>query len=232
VLARVRTYVGLQLQQLLPAGSQPTKAFRSWQTSFMSPATVLYQDGPIDLAGLTLTGQILVVSSHRLVVEASNRLDNVLLIAPVVIVKPGFRGRVQIIARDTVDLQHGCELLYPSAVCAFSPTSGAQILLGENSRVSGIVLAAQSNRSIRLCTIRMSAGAAVEGQVFSAGTIENCGFVHGTVMCRHFVYRTPATFYDNYLVNAVIDRQALPSAFLTSSLLNAGAPTGIIAWLR
>lgn len=234
-LGRLRDYAALNLQQLLPAGSTSAGELRSGHTSFTGPATVLFRAEPITLTGLALSGQTVVVSARRVVVEASAALENVLLLAPVVIVRAGFRGRVQIIARDTAALGPGCELLYPSAVCAVAlaeSAGGTQVLLGENSWVSGVVLAAQPRGSSRPCVIRMGPGAAVQGQVFSAGTIENCGAVQGSVMCRRLVYRTPATFYDNYLVNAVLDRTALPPAFLTSPLLNAGAPLGIIAWLR
>ncbi|MDB5267932.1 MAG: hypothetical protein JWP58_972 [Hymenobacter sp.] len=238
-LARLGEYASLRLEHLLATGSQPTGNLRSLRTSFVGAAAVLYRPEPITLTELTLTGQIVVISSHHLVVEASNHLDNVLLIAPVVVVKSGFRGRVQIMARDTADIQANCELLYPSVVCAFSsrastsPVAAPQVLLGENSIINGIVVAAQTMSGSHVpCTIRMGQGTTVQGQVFSAGTIENCGTVRGTVMCRRLVYRTPATFYDNYLVNAVVDRPALPAAFLTSPLLNAGAPTGIIAWLH
>lgn len=236
-LARLGEYTSLRLEHLMPSGSQPTGKLQSLRTSFVGAAAVLYRPEPINLTEITLAGQIVVISSRRLVVEASSHLDNVLLIAPVVVVKSGFRGRVQIMARDTADIQSNCELLYPSAVCAFSsagagPTpAAAQVLLGDNSIVNGIVVAAQATSRL-LCTIHMGRGATVRGQVFSAGIIENCGTVRGTVMCRRLVYRTPATFYDNYLVNAVLDRAALPAAFLTSPLLNAGAPTGIIAWLH
>lgn len=231
-LARLRGYAELQLQQGLPADIQPSGDFRSRQTPFAGPPTVLYDAKPVVVAGLMLAGQIVVVSSRRLVVEASSQLDNVLLLAPVVVVRAGFRGRVQIIARDTVDVQRGCELLYPSAVCTYSTTGAGLVLLGENSRVSGVVIAAQPAGAARPCTVRMGPGAAVQGQVFSAGTVENCGAVRGTLMCRRLVYRTAATFYDNYLINAVLDRPGLPAAFLTTALLNEGARTGVIAWLR
>ena len=164
--------------------------------------------------------------------EASNTLDNVLLLAPVVVIKPGFRGRVQIIARDTVDIQQDSELLYPSAVCGYSHSQATHVLLGPNSRVNGVVIAAQGAGNSLPCVVHMASGAAVQGQVFSAGSVENCGAVRGTVMCQRLVYRTATTFFDNYLVNALIDRSALPNAFLTTALLNPGASTGTIAWVR
>jgi hypothetical protein len=229
-LARLRAYAGLKLAAWLPSGSVPTATVRAGNTSFVGPATVFYQAAPVELQHVQLGGQVVVISARRLVVDASAQLDNVLLLAPVVIIKAGFRGRVQIIARDTVELQAGCELLYPSAVCAYSPTQAAQVVLGPASRVSGVVLAAQGANGLPP-RVRMGAGAAVQGQLFSAGTVENCGAVQGTVTCRRLVYRTSATFYDNYLVNCVLDRPALPPNFLTTALLNAGAATGIVAWL-
>ena len=233
-LARLRDYAALQLQAWLPAGTQTSGTLHSQHRSFFGPATVLFQPDALTLRGVSLTGQIVVVSSRRLVVEASTQLDNVLLLAPVIIVRAGFRGRAQLIARDSLTLEPGCELAYPSLAAVFSgATTGSLLVLGENARVSGVVLAAQpASAAMQACTIRMAAGAAVEGQVFSAGTVENCGLVRGTLMCRRLVYRTPATFYNNYLVNMLLDRPGLSPAFLTSPLLNAGAPSGIVAWLR
>lgn len=233
-LVRLRDYAGLRLQGWLPAGSRTSTVLRSLHVSFFGAATVIFQPEPITLRQLVLAGQIVVVSSRRLVVEASAQLDNVLLLAPVVVVRAGFRGRVQIIARDTVDIERDCELAYPSAVCAYAgTTTPAQVLLGENARVCGLVVAANGNEAgaAAAAVVRMAAGAAVEGQVFSTGTVENCGLVRGIVMCRRLIYRTPSGYYNNYLVNAVIDRPGLPAAFLTSPLLNAGAPSGVITWL-
>ena len=234
-LARLRDYAALRLQAWLPAGSRTITGLGSRRVSFFGAAMVIFQPEPATLQHLALAGQIVVVSSRRLTVEASAQLDNVLLLAPVVVVKAGFRGRVQIIARDTVEIQHDCELAYPSAVCAYAgTTTPAQVLLGENTRVRGLVVAANATGGGAAATavVRMAAGAAVEGQVFSTGTVENCGAVRGSVMCRRLIYRTPTSFYNNYLVNAVLDRPGLPAAFLTSPLLNAGAPIGVIAWLH
>lgn len=233
-LVRLHDYAALQLQAWLPAGTRTSTAFHSQHVSFSGPATVLFQPEALTLRGLSLSGQIVVASSQRLVVEASAQLDNVLLLAPVIVIRAGFRGRLQLIARDTATLEQGCELAYPSTVAVYATaTSGGMLVLGENTRVSGVVLAAQpASAAAQPCTIRMATGAAIEGQVFSAGSVENCGMVRGTLMCRRLVHRTPATFYTNYLVNAWLDRTGLPPAFLTSPLLNAGAPSGIAAWLR
>ena len=233
-LVRFRDYAGLQLQAWLPKGTRTSGTMHSQHRSFFGPATVLFQPDALTLRGVSLTGQVVVVSSRRLIVEASTQLDNVLLLAPVIIVRAGFRGRAQLIARDSLTLEPGCEFAYPSLAAVFSgATTGSLLVLGENSRVSGVVLAAQpTSASMQSCTIRMAAGAAVEGQVFSAGTVENCGLVRGTLMCRHLVYRTPANFYNNCLANTLIDRTMISPAFLTSPLLNAGAPSGIVAWLR
>jgi hypothetical protein len=78
----------------------------------------------------------------------------------------------------------------------------------------------------------MDPTAVIEGQVLVTGSLENCGVVRGTVMCRHLLYRTPTSYYDNYLVNGTLDREGLPKAFLSTPLLNGGASSGVAAWLR
>jgi len=229
-LIRLRHYTALQLAAWLPAGSRTQQALQSQRVSFAGAATVLYQGKALELKNLSLSGQIVVVSARRLVVDASAQLDNVLLLAPVVVLKAGFHGRVQIFARDTVEVQQGCELLYPSAVCAYSPTQAALVSLGTSSRISGTVIAA-GGAGGPTPLVHMEPGVTVQGQVLSTGVLENCGNVQGTVMCRRLLYRTASTLYDNYLVNAVLDQPGLAAAFLTTPLLNPGAPTGIVAWL-
>jgi type II secretory pathway pseudopilin PulG len=230
-LARLRDYASLKLTAWLPPGTPITSTVRGQHRSFVASPVLIYQAAPLTLRSVTLTGQVVVASAQRLTVEASAQLDNVLLLAPVVVLKRGFRGRVQVFARDTVDVEEGCQLAYPSAVGAYSAEGPAVVRLGAGSQISGVVLAA-STAMARNGKLLMAPSAAIEGQVLATGALENCGVVRGTVMCRHLTYRTAESFYDNYLVNGTVDREGLPKAFLSTPLLNARASRGVAAWLR
>ena len=229
-LARLRAYAQLQLTDLLPAGSQPAPALARLTYSFVGVPAVWYHEQPFTVQG-RVAGQVVVASARRLVVEASCQLDNVLLLAPVVIVKAGFRGRLQIIARDTAIVENNCLLAYPSAVCTYSPGKTTLVSLGEGSLIQGVVIATAAEPGLG-CLLRMVAGTTVEGQLFSAGAVENCGTVRGTLMCRRLMYHTVGSFYENYLVNCRLDRLGLSPDFLTTPLLNRAGGIGVVAWLK
>ena len=229
-LARLRAYAQLELTGLVPPGSQPTTELRSGRVSFLGRPVVWYHAGPYTLTG-RVAGQVVIVSARRLVVTAGSQLDNVLLLAPTILVEAGFWGRVQLVARDTVAVGDHCRLGYPSAVCVFGTAKTALVSLGADCLVQGVVLAASAEPG-PVSQVVMEPTSTVEGQVFSAGVVQNCGTVRGALACRRLLYHGVGSYYENYLVNCTLDRGALSPYFLTTPLLNPGGGFGVAAWLR
>jgi len=215
----------------LPRQAQALRTLHSISRSFSQPPLVWFQTRPATIQHVALSGPIVLVSTHKLLLESDARLDNVLIIAPVVVVKSGFQGRIQVFARDTIQVQADCQLAYPSALCAYNTQGAATVLLGERSQVSGIVLAATPTGSTAPSLLRMHESTRVAGQVYAADVLENCGQITGTVMCRRLGYATASSFYENYLVDSRIERDLLPADFLSAKLLNPAASLGILAWL-
>lgn len=229
-LGRLKEYANLHLASLLPAGSSPQAELARARNSFQGLPAVWYHNGPFTVQG-TLDGQVVIASSQRLIVSASSQLDNVLLLAPTILVEAGFRGRVQLIARDTVAVGDNCSLDYPSAVCAYGASKTTLVSVGAGSRIQGAVIAAAAEPGLG-CRVLLTPATIIEGQIFSAGVVENCGTVHGTVMCRRLVYKGVGSFYENYLVNSILSRTALSPHFLTTRLLNRAAGIGVVTWLH
>jgi len=227
-LTRLKSYGQLELTELLPTQSRPVTTLPDLAYSFAGLPAVWYHAKAYTIQR-ALTGQVVVISSSRLTVEATSQLTDVLLLAPTIIIKPGFRGRVQLIARDTVLVGADCHLTYPSAVCAYGAGQSALVSLGPDTSVQGVVVAAAAEGLAAL--IQSTPTTMVEGQVFTTGVVENCGTVRGTVTCRRLVYRGVGSAYENCLVNAVLDRTSLSARFLTSRLLNPTANSGVVAWL-
>ncbi len=229
-LARLQRYAGLQLEDLIPTGSRPSAELRQVSCSFLGLPVVWYHEGAFTVQR-TVAGQVIIVSSQRLTVEATSRLDNVLLVAPTIIVKAGFQGRVQLLARDTVQVEENCRLAYPSAACAYGAGKLALVSLGAGTRLQGVAIAATAVPSL-LGAVRLTPTTIVEGQVFSTGVVENCGTVRGPLMCRRLMYHSVGSYFENYLVNCTLDRAALPPDFLSTRLLNPGGGSGVVAWLQ
>jgi hypothetical protein len=229
-LARLRGYASLQLEALLPPGSRPAAEPTSANHSFLGRPVVWYHEWAFAVHQ-AVAGQVVIVSSQRLTVEATSRLDNVLLVAPTIIVKAGFQGRVQLLARDTVLVEENCRLAYPSAACAYGDEKLALVSLGAGTRLQGVAIAATAVPSL-LGVVRLTPTTTVEGQIFSTGVVENCGTVRGPLMCRRLMYHSIGSYFENCLVNCTLDRAALPPAFLSTRLLNPGGGSGVVTWLR
>jgi hypothetical protein len=229
-LERLQGYAQLQLDNLLPPGSAHAPASGYAAAPFRGAPAVWYHREAFTIAH-RVSGQIAIISSQRLVVKGASQLDGVLLLAPTIIVEPGFRGRVQLIARDTVSIGDHCHLAYPSVACAYGAGPAAWVSLGAGSWLQGVLLAGSAQPGLA-CVVHMAPGAGVEGQVYSAGVVENCATVWGTVMCRQLRYRNIGSFYENYLVNGTVDRSKLSAQFVSTSLLNPLSARGIVQWLR
>lgn len=229
-LARLRDYASLQLEKLVPKGSRPMTEPTTATYSFLGQPVVWYREGTFTVQRAA-AGQVIIISSQRLIVEAASRLDNVLLVAPTIIVKAGFQGRVQLLARDTVLVEENCRLAYPSAACAYGEGKLALVSLGAGSRLQGVAIAATAVPSL-LGAVRLTPTTIVEGQVFSTGVVENCGTMRGPLMCRRLMYHSIGSYFENCLVNCTLDRAALPAEFLSTRLLNPGGNNGVITWLR
>jgi hypothetical protein len=229
-LERLQGYAQLQLDNLLAPGSAHAPASGYASASFRGNPAVWYHREAFTIAH-RVAGQVAIISSQRLVVKAASQLDGVLLLAPTIIIEPGFRGRVQLIARDTVSIGDHCHLAYPSAACVYGAGPAALVSLGAGSWLQGVLLAASAQPGLA-CVVHMAPGAGVEGQVYSAGVVENCATVWGTVMCRQLRYRNIGSFYENYLVNSTLDRSKLSAQFVSTSVLNPLSARGIAQWLR
>jgi type II secretory pathway pseudopilin PulG len=229
MLARLQGYAQLQLDDLLPPGSQLAETATQEVKSFRGRPAIWYHREAFTVTQRA-KGQVVIISSQRLVVAAASQLDGALLLAPTIVVEPGFRGRVQLIARDTVSIGAHCHLAYPSVACAYGAGPAAWVSLGPGSWVQGVVAASSAEPGLG-CVVHLSPGTGVEGQVYSAGIVENCATVWGTTMCRQLRYRNIGSFYENYLINSTLDRERLPAQFVSTSLLNAGSACGIAQWL-
>ena len=233
-LTGLRDFVTLSLGSWLPGTTVMVRRLPAGNNPFGKSPLVWQQQKSGPLGTLRVSGQVILTSLYPIVLDSLSQLDGVMVIAPKITVAKGFRGRAQLFARDTIDVQARAQLAYPSALGVYSTGGTPAILLGEQTFVAGVIVAgAPAANTTASPLIRMHATAQVQGQVYTTGTLLNCGQVEGAVMCQHIAYQfSPRdTRYDNYLVDAVIDRNRLSKAFLTSPWLNPGAPREVLQWL-
>jgi hypothetical protein len=198
------------------------------QDSILQPfnqPTIILEGGRFNTTGLVLKGNVIVVASERIEVSANSVLEDVLLVAPEIIIESGFQGTLQAFAWDSLVVETGVFLDFPSVLSLlpyedqtnFSP----EIVLQEGAEMIGTLMVPSFRYNTYKSKVTIEPTAKITGQVFVKGVLQHKGIVWGNVFCTEFLLQTPAGVYENYLLDATINRSLLPKAYLTPSILGA-----------
>lgn len=121
----------------------------------------------------------------------SSLVSDILVSARKVVLRAGFRGRMQIFASDTVLVERGACLEYPSGIYVAQGVGRPYVRLDGGSKISGyvIVIGEDSDSELRFPSYIQEAGARVEGLIYVNGSCELGGEIRGAVYiqdCYHF----------------------------------------------
>lgn len=146
-------------------------------------------------------GRFLLYSSSILYIGPACRLEHVLVAAPSVIIGKGFRGSLQVFARDTVVVDEGAELRYPSGIFVCGGNPGRRVEIRDSSVVNGYVIVDGGEREeLRpLLNYRQSRTASVRGLVYVDGIAQLEGRVCGSLLLKESYYFSPAGYYKDIL---------------------------------
>ncbi|MCD0487358.1 hypothetical protein LPB86_03900 [Pedobacter sp. MC2016-14] len=211
----------------------------SLNNSFFNPALVLKM-GLADtvLSGLAIKGKVILISDTVVYIKAGAVLEDVQIYAPSIVVSEGFKGSCQLFARDSVVVGKGCTFLYPSFIGVFKPDGGriqAKISLAAGTRFSGLLLSYEQKRSDLQTLISLAKDCLVKGEVYATGYIklEKQVQVYGKVYAKRFIMQTPATLYENYLIDLLLNRKLLSKYYLSSPLFKRKlADQNVLKWLN
>ncbi len=225
-LARVRWLQGLPGDlPSLPTGRMTD--FR--QRSFLEEPILFFSPGDF-LLSTPLEGNVIVCSRGTLTVSSTARLKNVILVAKKIIVRSGFEGNLQAIAHDTLLVESGCRLTYPSAVAAVG-SGRCHLAIGSGAVLEGLAVVGSRNGNPLENTLSVEEGAQVTGQIYAGGMVMLRGSLHGSLACQRLYVLTPSALYENLLLDAEIDLDKRPKAFLASPLLTKGTRLKTLQWL-
>ena len=180
-------------------------------------------------------GNMIFRSKQRIFVGSEAQLENVILYAPEIIFEDGFYGQVQAYASESITTGNNCTFSYPSVLAVFheqKEDGEASIGMGEQNVLEGIVIAHQQSVGPRFQPlIQVGLESHISGQVYSSGLTELKGIVHGSLYTQKFTLKTNSGIYENHLLNAVIDGEAISKNLAGCDLVNAPTNQTIIDWL-
>jgi hypothetical protein len=183
-----------------------------------------------------LAGQVILYSDTTVKISAAAKLDNTIIYARSILVADGFKGNCQLFARDSIVIGNDVNLGYPSVLGLVSKekmVDQAKITLGKNNRFEGIIFSYEPKRSALQTLIALGEQSTVQGEVYATGLIKlgKQVKVAGKVSCNRFIMQTPATLYENFLIDVILNRKARSRVYLSSAIFTGAAETQkILRW--
>jgi len=213
--------------------------FDDWQGdtlrhSFAHKTVVLTETGPIRLAGITLEGNVIVVSQTEVNIGSDAILNDLIVYAPTVYIEAGFEGAIQVFADESIHVSEGVRLRYPSTLGLYKRTAGTTdaLVLSEKSRIAGVVFCQKIADGRLPLRVVIEKDALVEGQVYVDAELDMKGRIYGSLYCNKFNLKTPSSVYENHLLNVEINADSLSDHFVGVGLVNESAEKAIVKWLQ
>ncbi len=206
-----------------------------YSNSFFSKTIFLYNDTMNKLANYNLTGNIVLWSTRGIELDSTSQMTDIILIAPSIKIKKGFKGEIQAFAIQSIIVEENCNLYYPSQLCVlqsdksrYNPADSLIISIDENSYVKGGILIKSAGLT---SYIKLENGARAVGQIYCPGLVELKGEIEGTLYCQSFYLGTLKARYYNHLLNTRIDYNGLSKHFGYIDLFKENPHKTIIKWL-
>jgi len=177
-----------------------------------------------------ISGNIILHGDQTLIISRQAQLRDIIVVARKIIVQTGFVGNLQVLARDTLQVESGCRFNYPSILCTGGRDTKCYLSIGEGSMIDGLVIASSDIPNVLENIVEFGQNTLITGQVYVKGMVQAKGNIHGNMVSQRLFLSTPSAFYENHLFDAQIDVNKRPKAFLTSPILS-NAPTRILQWL-
>lgn len=209
------------------------------KNSFDSPVTNI-SGSVLHLDEISLTGNIIVSASQKIIVTSTSVLQDVILIAPEIIIEDKVRGSFQALATKHIGVGKDCVLSYPSALVVYNKqknqtTSGdgsrPNLTIATGSLIKGVLLYLDESESrVNYPQIKLDDKTILEGEIYCSKNIELKGQVFGSITTEGFVALENGSIYQNHLYNGQINSEALNPEYC--GLLFKNTPSkSIMKWL-
>jgi hypothetical protein len=170
-----------------------------------------------DPDALAVVAKLKTLAAEDVVIGSSDSLPrDTIIVGRKVCVERGFRGSVQLFATDSLHVEDGVTLDYPSGLF-----SEKYIEIKDSSVVNGYVIVHPADEpDARYANYVQSRTATVRGLLYIGGSAQLQGIVSGVVLLDRAVYYSPRGYYDNMICDATI----LPNREMAWPLWLSGPP--------
>lgn len=152
-----------------------------------------------DTAAVAVVKRLLATADGDVTI-GGGRLRDTIVVGRRVRIESGFRGSVQVFATDSLTVESGVTLEYPSGLF-----SQKYIDIGERSAVNGYVVVDPAEKpDPRYANYVQSRLAVVRGLLWVGGMAQLQGIVSGTAILDRAACYSPRGYYDNMLYDVTV----------------------------
>jgi len=208
--------------------------------SFLSDTRVFNMGKKIDtLKSVTLAGNVIIRSDTTILIDSSATLDNVMVFAKSIFVKPGFHGKCQLYATDSIGISQKCQFTYPSCIgiVSYKPSPGLspQIKIDSNTTFTGIIFTYKKYKGTNSTIIEIGKNVTISGQIYAQESLKftDSSVISGSVFAGDLLYKKDFKFFRGYLIDAHFNVNLLSPYYLTSGLIPVAAKKKkVLQWLE
>jgi hypothetical protein len=187
--------------------------------------SMIIHDNIIYLDKHYIKGKVILMADSLVYISPNCYLENVVIIAPYILIDKGFKGQIQAFASKFIRIGEEVNLTYPSIAMVLktelTPTIPQNMIIEKNATIHGLIGVYQFNKTDLppIPSLDIKATATVIGQVYTNEKIYLQGQVFGNVTCAGFRVQTAASIYDNHIFNTTIDYSKRPNTYLSPAFL-------------
>ena len=201
--------------------------------SFREKTLIAYDPGIIYLKRQKINGNIVIVSDMGIRIAKEAKLNNIIIVAPRIHFEQAFTGQVQAFATDSMVVDKNCYFKLPSLLAIFNENiNQAGISIDEDVIIAGGVILFQENKPVNPSILDIGKNTTIYGTVYINGNVQVKGTIYGSLYCNRFFLQTPAAYYENHLLDAIINNTDLPKSFTGYQLFENEKDMKIIEWLK
>ncbi|QXP72527.1 hypothetical protein H0I31_02165 [Tenacibaculum sp. AHE15PA] len=184
---------------------------------FSQPTAIHYTQDNIHLSDIALQGNIIIHSENTITIDATAKLEDIILIAPTIKILKKVTGNFQAFATDMILAEENCKLNYPSALVLIQNQKAEkenQIKIGENTNIKGVIVYYNEKDSPNFDSqIVLSEKTIITGEVYCNQNLELLGSVYGSIYTNNFIAKQSGSTYVNHIYNGAVNYQKLPEQY-------------------
>ncbi|SNT13914.1 hypothetical protein SAMN05421640_2472 [Ekhidna lutea] len=173
-------------------------------------------------------GKIIIESESEIEVLLTSKLEDVILIAPKIVLQDFVSGSFQAIARDTILVGRGVKLNYPSALAVIGNNKG-YIDVKSGYLEGSLFMHNFKDGDLNLMRIQNTD---IYGSIYTNGYLDFQGSLYGCVTSNKFVFSRFGEIRENTIYNAEINSLTQNSYYKNFDFFSNDSPASVIKWLK